>query len=150
MQAGSLSSYDCYDSRHTVMQTLSVQVTPYIFETQRGWQKVIKQQTFSRKQAKKKKRKGFHGKQHKVNYKLKNHMRLRKTECPQFVGDIRRDGIFPLLFLFRPAHYSILLKHPGEAVHHTRIPSKECFPSSISTVQKRRLQPEAALENCNW
>lgn len=36
MQGGSLSSYDCYDSRHTVMQTLSVQVTAYIFETQAG------------------------------------------------------------------------------------------------------------------
>lgn len=53
-------------------------------------------------------------------------------------------------FLFRPAHYSILLKHRGETVHHTRIPSQECFPSSISTVQMRRLQPEVALENCNW
>lgn len=77
-------------------------------------------------------------------------MRKRKTECPHFVGDIRRDGTFPLLFLFRPAHYSILLKHPDEAAHHTRIPSKECFPSSIFTVQKRRLQSEGALENCYW
>lgn len=61
MQAGSLSSCDCYDSRHTVMQTLNVQVTAYIFETQKGWQKVIKQQSFSRKQGKKPREKVFIG-----------------------------------------------------------------------------------------
>lgn len=61
MQASSLSSYDCYDSRHTVMQTLNVHVTAYVFETQKGWQKVIKQQMFSRKQVKKTREKIFIG-----------------------------------------------------------------------------------------
>lgn len=61
MQADSQSSYDCYDSKHTVMQIFNVQGTAYIFETQTGWQKVIKQQTFSRKQAKKPREKVFIG-----------------------------------------------------------------------------------------
>lgn len=130
---------------------LNVQVTAYVFETQRGWQKVKEKSNRSFQESNRKSnRKSFHRKQRKVNYKLKNHKRKGKTECSYFVENSRRDKTFPLLFLSRPDRYPILLKLPGEAVTTPELPSKECFPSSASTVQKIRLQPEVALENCNW
>lgn len=132
-------------------QTLNIQVTAYVFETQRGWQKVKEKSNKSFQESNRKSsRKSFCRKQRKVNYKLKNHKRKGKTECPYFLENSKRDRTFPLLFLSRPDRYPVLLKRPSEAVTTPEPPSKECFPSSISTVLKRRLQPEVALENCNW
>lgn len=146
MQASSLSSYNCYDSKQAVRQTLNIQVTAHVFETHRGWQKLKEK---SNKSFQESNRKSFHRKQHEVNYKLKNPKRKGKTECPRFVGDSRRDKVFPLQKGGQttiPFCSNVLVK----LFTTPKIPSKECFPSTISSVQKRRLQPEVTLENCNW